>query len=213
MSVAVASTGILVKRASLDMSLSRTVVSSSVAGASVITTGTAHTFTTGDTVLITGHVGSTPSINGSWVISAAAGSTFTIPVNVTVGGTGGTVVNMGVLTTVGEILTVSPPGFSRNKLESSTHNDGAESNVLGIIRQKDGSLRINYVGSDATHAAILADFQGAIKKGWQILFPSGLRYDGPARVGMFQMADAPVDGIQQADLSLVWSALVNQTST
>jgi hypothetical protein len=47
--------------------------------------------TTGASVFIAGHVTSVPSINGLWTISAAAGSTFTIPVAVTTAGTGGTV--------------------------------------------------------------------------------------------------------------------------
>jgi len=59
--------------------------SSSVANPSVITTATAHGLTTGDTVLIAGHT-STPAINGSQVVTVTAPTTFTIPVNVTVGG-------------------------------------------------------------------------------------------------------------------------------
>lgn len=69
-----------------------TVSSSSVANPTVITTAAPHGFTTGDTVLIAGHSGSTPTINGSRVVTVTGASTFTIPVNVTVGGTGGTVI-------------------------------------------------------------------------------------------------------------------------
>ena len=69
------------------------IVSSSVASPSVITTPSAHGFTTGDLVTIAGHEGSTPDINGAHIISSASGSTFTIPVNVTVAGARGTVRN------------------------------------------------------------------------------------------------------------------------
>ena len=213
MSNAVATTGILIKRGAGDLSITRTVTSSSVANPSVITTGTAHGFANGDTVLITGHTGSTPNINGSWVISGASGSTFTIPVNVTVGGTGGTVANMGALTTIGELVSVTPPGYSRNKLETTTHNDGAESSVLGILRQKDAGFRVNYVGGDATHASLLSDMQSNVKHAWQVLFPSGLRFDGPARVQRFEIVDAPVDAIQQADCALVWAGPVVSSVT
>src|SRR5690349_5193666 len=65
--------------------------SSSVANPSTITTSTAHGFSTGDTVVISGHTGSTPSINGQQTITVTDATHFTIPVNVTVGGTGGTV--------------------------------------------------------------------------------------------------------------------------
>jgi hypothetical protein len=66
------------------------ITSSSIANPTVITTGSAHGLTTGDTVVISGHTGSTPSINGTHIATVTGASTFTIPVNVTVGGTGGT---------------------------------------------------------------------------------------------------------------------------
>lgn len=68
-----------------------TITTSSVANPSTITTAAAHGLVTGDTVLIAGHSGSTPSINGSQVVTVTDATHFTIPVNVTVGGTGGTV--------------------------------------------------------------------------------------------------------------------------
>lgn len=67
-----------------------TITSSSVANPSVITTAAPHSLTTGDVVLIAGHSGSTPSINGSHSVTVTGASTFTIAVNVTTGGTGGT---------------------------------------------------------------------------------------------------------------------------
>ncbi|MCU0250216.1 MAG: hypothetical protein MUE61_08415 [Vicinamibacterales bacterium] len=66
------------------------ITSSSVANPTVITTGAAHGLTTGDSVVIAGHTGSTPSINGTYTATVTGTSTFTIPVNVSVGGTGGT---------------------------------------------------------------------------------------------------------------------------
>lgn len=64
---------------------------SSVANPTVITTTTPHLLTTGDSVVIAGHSGSTPTVNGSYTVTVTGASTFTIPVNVSVGGTGGTV--------------------------------------------------------------------------------------------------------------------------
>lgn len=66
------------------------ITSSSVANPSTITCPVPHYLTTGDTVLIAGHTGSTPSINGEQTVTVTGANTFTIPVNVTVGGTGGT---------------------------------------------------------------------------------------------------------------------------
>jgi DNA-binding XRE family transcriptional regulator len=67
------------------------ITSSSVANPSQLTTA-ANTFRTNDTVTIAGHSGSTPTINGDRVATVVDGTHFTIPVNVTGGGTGGTAV-------------------------------------------------------------------------------------------------------------------------
>lgn len=63
---------------------------SSVANPTHITTATPHGLVTGDTVEIASHSGSTPSINGIKVVTVLDATHFTIAVNVTVGGTGGT---------------------------------------------------------------------------------------------------------------------------
>lgn len=79
--------------------LNRTVpiTSSSVANPTVITTTVPHGLTTGQTVVITGHTGSTPAISGEYVATVLTTTTFTIVVNVTVGGTGGTLVQANTL--------------------------------------------------------------------------------------------------------------------
>jgi DNA-binding XRE family transcriptional regulator len=70
------------------------VTSSSVANPSVITTA-ANTFKSGDTVTIAAHTSVTPDINGDNVATVTAATTFTIPVNVSDGGVGGTAVIAG----------------------------------------------------------------------------------------------------------------------
>lgn len=65
------------------------VVSSSVANPSVITTERAHGFLNGESVTIAGHLGSTPSLNATAVISNVTDKSFTVPTAVTVAGTGG----------------------------------------------------------------------------------------------------------------------------
>lgn len=65
------------------------ITSSSVANPTVITTASPHGLTTNENVVISGHTGSTPSINGEHNVTVTGANTFTIPVNVTVGGTGG----------------------------------------------------------------------------------------------------------------------------
>lgn len=68
------------------------IASSSIANPSVITTTKPHRLTNGQKVVITGHSGSSPTINGEHVATVTGTTTFTIPVNVTTGGTGGTLV-------------------------------------------------------------------------------------------------------------------------
>jgi hypothetical protein len=68
------------------------ITSSSVANPSVITTPVPHGLTTGQKILISGHAGSTPAINGQQTVTVITATTFSIPVNVTVGGTGGSFV-------------------------------------------------------------------------------------------------------------------------
>ena len=64
------------------------VVSSSVANPTTITV-TNHPWANNDVISISGHTGSTPALDGVYTITKTGASTFTIPVNVTVGGTGG----------------------------------------------------------------------------------------------------------------------------
>lgn len=114
-----------------------------------------------------------------------------------------------VFTTIGEITNVTPPDKSRNKIKTTTHNEGVESNLLGIVMQGDPTLTINWLGSEATHTAIEADFDANTKNQWQFLFPSGRSATGPARVASIKFAAAPADpgGVQSATIMLVWAAL------
>ena len=69
----------------------KAITSSSVANPSVIT-ATGHSLVTGNRIVIRGHTGSTPDINGTvYTVTVTGANTFTIPVNVTVGGTLGTI--------------------------------------------------------------------------------------------------------------------------
>jgi len=68
----------------------RTIATSSIASPSVITTSAAHSFVSTDTLTIAGHTGSTPAVDGERVATVTAPTTFTVPINVTGGGSGGT---------------------------------------------------------------------------------------------------------------------------
>jgi hypothetical protein len=66
------------------------IIANTVANPTVVQTGVAHGLTTGQSVVIAGNTGSTPSINGTLVATVVDPTHFSVPVNVTVGGTGGT---------------------------------------------------------------------------------------------------------------------------
>jgi hypothetical protein len=209
MSNAVTSTGILVKRGPIPPLGSVAITSNSInAVATVVTTTAPHGLASGDEVTIAGNSGSTPAINGARTVTVIDSTHFSIPVVTTVGGTGGTA--QPVFQTVGELTEVTPGGMNRNKIDTTTHNDGSESHVLGILRQTDPGMKINYVGSDFTHIAIIADIQNNVKNNWKILFPSGVSRTGQAYVQQFAYDSAPVDGKQGATLTLTWAGVVTE---
>lgn len=203
MSDAVSTTGILVKRKPSTLPATVVVTSSSVANPTVITTAAPHLVSDGDSVLIAGHTGSTPAIAGEYKATKIDATHYSIPVAVTVGGSGGT--SQRTFAVIGEITKVTPPGFSRNKIEVSTHNEGREANVLGLLRQKDASFSINYVGGNLTHIDIINDIINNLKNEWQVAFKSGITFTGDAYVQQFMIGDAPVDGAQTADVTLSWA--------
>lgn len=109
-------------------------------------------------------------------------------------------------TTVAELVSVTPPPRGRNKIETSTHNDGTESNVLGIIRQGDMPFRVNWLpGDDPTHDQVEDDFENNTKAVWRVRFPSGVTLTAPGRVSNLSPVDAPPDAAQQADMTIVWA--------
>jgi hypothetical protein len=65
------------------------ITSSSVANPTVITTPNPHGITAPRAIFISGHSGSTPTMNGSRTATPVTATTFTAETNVTVGGTGG----------------------------------------------------------------------------------------------------------------------------
>lgn len=70
------------------------ITSSSVANPTVITCPVNHGLTSGDKVLIAGHTSVSPDINGTQTVTVTGLKTFTVPVNVTDDGVGGTLVRV-----------------------------------------------------------------------------------------------------------------------
>ena len=99
------------------------IASSSVANPSVITTDVPHGLADGQRALISGHSGSTPDINDEYVATVISPTTFSIPVDVTVGGTGGSLVQANSLQGgVGYLQITQLDGFTGfvGKIQNST---------------------------------------------------------------------------------------------
>lgn len=86
-----------------------------------ITTANPHGFATGLSVTILGSSGGTPSINGTHTITVTGATTFTIPVNVTVAGSGGQIVPAAAITAAAAAF---PNGFRiENAPDGSRENE------------------------------------------------------------------------------------------
>lgn len=121
--------------ASVDHTLSPTnqaipITSNSIAAATVVTTPVPHKLTTGDVIVVSGVVTSTPTINGSQTVTVLSPTTFSVPITVTVAGTGGSFVrassnNGGV----GYLLVSALTGFTavavniRHSADDTTYAD------------------------------------------------------------------------------------------
>lgn len=120
-----------------------TITTSSVANPTVITTSTAHGLTTGDVVGIGGHATSTPSLTGQHTVTVLSPTTFSVPVNVTVGGTGGT---------VGKAIRPGDLPLVGTAWESSLNGGGTTATdpyiVGGALRS--GGRTLLYLGSEHT---------------------------------------------------------------
>jgi hypothetical protein len=103
----------------------QTITTSSVANPTVITVPSGHGMETGDYVTIAGHTGSTPAIGGVYYITKISSTQYSIAVNVTVAGSGGTSSAYKTIVTTGsahnlgsgwEIVFASPTGCVNNQL-------------------------------------------------------------------------------------------------
>lgn len=68
------------------------ITGNTLANPSVVTTPVPHGLATGDIILIAGVITSTPTINGERTVTVISPTTFSVPVNVTIAGTGGSFV-------------------------------------------------------------------------------------------------------------------------
>lgn len=106
------------------------ITSNSVANPSVVTTPVPHGLTTGDIIVISGVSTSSPTINGQRTVTVISETTFSVPVNVTVGGTGGSFVKANSANGgVGYLQVTAASGFTnfvgkiRDSADDTTYAD------------------------------------------------------------------------------------------
>jgi hypothetical protein len=108
------------------------ITSNSIANPSVVTTPVPHGLTTGDIVLISGVATSSPTINGEFTVTVLTTTTFSVPVNVTVAGTGGSFVR------------------------SNTANGGAGIQMVSALSGFTGFIgKIRHSADDTTYADLI----------------------------------------------------------
>ena len=124
-----------------------------------------HGLTNGQAVLIAGHSGSTPDINGEQVATVVSTTTFTIAVNVTVGGTGGTVVQANSLAGgVGYQQVTALSGFSgfvgtvRDSADDMTYGDLV---AFANVTSAPSAERVTVAGTVERYLAFEGDVTGS----------------------------------------------------
>lgn len=142
------------------------ITSSSVAAASVITTPVPHGLTSGMTVLIASHSGSTPTINGERTVTVTSTTTFTIPVNVSVGGTGGTFTVGKTVAGGVAFLQMTALSLGGHTAAQVTIRDSADDSTYADLvaftaRTSVGAQRVTVTGDVERHLAVALDFTGA----------------------------------------------------
>jgi hypothetical protein len=143
------------------------ITSSSVANPTVITTAVKHRLASGDTIIISGHTGMTPDINGTeYEVTVVDDTTFTIAVDVTVAGSGGSFVRG--KTTSGGTVYLQMTGLVlggytnaivtlRDSPDDIAYSDVASFTAMTAI----GAQRLAVAGTIERYTAISVAFTGA----------------------------------------------------
>ena len=105
---------------------------------------------------------------------------------------------------VAELVSVTPPSQSRNEIDVSTHNEGVEAKILGMLRQGQVAGMVNWVPTDVTHMQMRSDLKNNVKRNWRITYPPDhiVMHTFPARVQKFEIPDVTTDAPLQGNIAL-----------
>jgi len=113
-----------------------------------VITATSHGLTSGDVVTISGHVGSTPAVDGSYTATVTGANTFTVPVNVTVAGTGGTVTAPTSIPTINGTRVVTYVSTTTFTIPVNVTQAGTGGAVTRAAVDLNGSRTVTYINAD-----------------------------------------------------------------
>lgn len=122
-------------------------------------------------------------------------------------------------TALAELVSLTPPGLSRNEIDVSNHNAGIEEKLLGMLRQGQVKGKCNWLPTDPTQAntgtGIRADIIANVKANWRITFPpAGVpHWTFPARVQMFTPPDVTTDTALQMDFAMTLDGSITEVNT
>ncbi len=142
-----------------------TISSSSTGNPTTITTSTSHRLSAGDTVVITGHTGSTPTLNGRYTVSTVpSATTFTLAVNVTAGGSGGLVYRVDPIISIVSSTAGSPTTVTTAQAHGLSTGD-----VVSISGNGTAALNSTFAVSSVTATTFqLAGVTGGGSGGGQV---------------------------------------------
>jgi hypothetical protein len=140
------------------------ITSNSIANPSVVTTTVPHGLTSGDIILISGVATSSPTINGERTVTVISATTFSVPVNVTIAGTGGTFVRSN--TTGGGAGYLHVTAFSGFSGFVAKVRDSADDVTYAVLvtfagQTTVGAQRVEVSGTVDRHLAIDGNVTGA----------------------------------------------------
>jgi hypothetical protein len=105
---------------------------------------------------------------------------------------------------IAELRDITPPALTRNPLETTNHNDGDDSYIVGVRRHGEMGLSLNFLPDDTTHdhvAGLQKSWFDGDREIWRITYPDGTKWLFSGFVTNFAPA-APVDDILTADVSI-----------
>jgi hypothetical protein len=105
---------------------------------------------------------------------------------------------------IAELRDLTAPALTRNPLETTNHNDGDDSYIVGIRRHGELGMNVNFIPDSPSH-----DHLTGLQKAWfsgtrdiyRITYPDGTQWLFSGFVTNFAPA-MPVDDVLSADVSI-----------